>query len=46
MDFEKLIKYLRERYGAKKVFYYAGLDPEKMRQSLRTSLPLGIMALY
>jgi len=32
VDFEKLIKYLKERFGAKKVFYYAGLDPENKKQ--------------
>lgn len=32
MDFKKLIKYLKERYEAKKVFYLAGLDPENKKQ--------------
>ena len=32
MDFEKLIKYLKTRYDANKVFYYAGLDPENKKQ--------------
>jgi len=32
VDFEKLIKYLKERFGARKVFYYAGLDPENKKQ--------------
>jgi len=32
MDFQKLIKYLKERFEAKKVFYFAGLDPENKKQ--------------
>ena len=32
MDFAKLAKYLRERYGAEKIFYYAGLDAENKKQ--------------
>ena len=32
MDFRKLIKYLKERFGARKVFYYAGLDAENKKQ--------------
>ena len=32
MDFKKLIKYLKERFGAKKVFYYAGLNQEDIKQ--------------
>jgi len=32
MDFKKLIKYLKERFGARKVFYYAGLDSSNKKQ--------------
>lgn len=32
MDFEKLILYLRTRYNALNVYYYAGLDTENKKQ--------------
>lgn len=32
MDFKKLFKYLKERFNAEKVFYFAGLDPENKKQ--------------
>lgn len=32
VDFAKLMKYLKTRYQAQKVFYYAGLDPENKKQ--------------
>lgn len=32
MDFEKLIKYLKTRFGAERIFYYAGLDSENKKQ--------------
>ena len=32
MNFEKLIKYLKERFGANRVLYYAGLDAENKKQ--------------
>lgn len=32
MDFEKLLHYLKTRFGASRVFYYAGLDSENKKQ--------------
>jgi|SRR3989338_1864219 len=32
MDFEKLAKYLRERFYAKQILYYAGVDDENKKQ--------------
>ena len=32
MDFKKLLKYLRERYFASKVIYYAGIDYKNTKQ--------------
>lgn len=32
VDFAKLSKYLRERYSAQKIFYYAGLDQDNKKQ--------------
>jgi len=32
VDFKKLIKYLKERFRAKKVLYFAGLDQENKKQ--------------
>lgn len=34
MDFEKLIGYLKTRYGATRVLYYAGLDNDNKKQLL------------
>lgn len=34
MDFEKLIKYFRTRFGATNILYYAGLDSENKKQIL------------
>lgn len=34
MDFEKLMRYLKTRYNAHRVFYYAGLDSENKKQLL------------
>lgn len=32
MDFKKLFKYLKTKYNAKKVFYYAGVDDQNKKQ--------------
>lgn len=32
MDFKKLAKYIRERYGVTRIFYYAGVDAENLKQ--------------
>lgn len=32
MDFEKLIKYLKTRFKAERILYYAGLDSENKKQ--------------
>lgn len=32
MDFEKLSKYLRERYQVTRILYYAGVDTENLKQ--------------
>lgn len=32
MDFAKFIKYLRERFNAEEIFYYAGIDQENRKQ--------------
>ena len=32
MDYKKLRKYFQEKYGVKKIFYYAGLDAENKKQ--------------
>ena len=34
MDFEKLFEYLKSRFGAKRILYYAGLDQENKKQLL------------
>ncbi len=34
MDFEKLMRYLKTRYGADRVLYYAGLDSNNKKQLL------------
>jgi len=34
MDFEKLVKYLKSRFGPAKILYYAGLDSENKKQIL------------
>lgn len=34
MDFEKLIRYLKTRFGVDRIFYYAGLDSENKKQLL------------
>ena len=34
MDFEKLIRYLKTRFGASRILYYAGLDSENKKQLL------------
>lgn len=32
VDFKKLAKYLKERFGAKQILYYAGVDQENLKQ--------------
>lgn len=32
VDFAKLFKYLKERYKAKRIFYFAGLDEKNLKQ--------------
>lgn len=32
VDFQKLLKYLKERFESQKVFYYAGFDKEDLKQ--------------
>ena len=32
VDFKKLFKYLKERYQAVKIFYFAGVDDENKKQ--------------
>lgn len=34
MDFEKLIRYLKTRFGASRILYYAGLDSGNKKQLL------------
>lgn len=33
VDFKKLIKYLKERFGAGKVYYFAGRDDKNLKQA-------------
>jgi len=33
VDFRKLFKYLSERYGSKKIFYFAGKDNKNLKQA-------------
>jgi uncharacterized LabA/DUF88 family protein len=32
VDFKKLAKYLKERYGVKRILYYAGVDTKNLKQ--------------
>jgi len=39
IDYEKLLKYLKEKYGVSKTFYYAGIDIGKSQAAEKIDLP-------
>ena len=46
IDYKKLFKYIKEKYKASKIFYYAGIETHKFPFSVLDGLPINLKKLH